>query len=273
MSLCQSIDTLAMAYLDDELVSEERRELELHLLDCQSCRAHVDGERADLQLVRKALVAPPAPDLLKARIGRALDLEDKAQVRETRRRFSSWILPGGAMFAAAAAILMFVFVRPPAQSNTGGAVANEAVAQQSRGMPLEVQGASTGPWLREHFRPVEPPVFYEPGIQLMGGRLTSVAGHEAALLQYLVTIGQNQFTLTAVMIAGLEPGALGGGQAIKVGDRTLHVYDANGVPAITYVDAQRGMGYTFAAERLSPQELLELVVSSDLIGRTTQEVQ
>ena len=42
--------------------------------------------------------------------------------------------------------------------------------------------------------------------------------------------------------------------------------DANGVPAITYVDAN-GMGYTFAAERLSPQELLELVVSSDLIGR------
>jgi hypothetical protein len=30
------------------------------------------------------------------------------------------------------------------------------------------------------------------------------------------------------------------------------------------------MGYTFAAERLSPQELLELVVSSDLIGRAQQ---
>ena len=38
---------------------------------------------------------------------------------------------------------------------------------------------------------------------------------------------------------------------------------------ITYVDSQ-GMGYTFAAERLSPQELLELVVSSDLIGRAQQ---
>jgi hypothetical protein len=136
-------------------------------------------------------------------------------------------------------------------------------------MPLEVQGASTGPWLREHFRPVEPPVFYEPGIELVGGRLTSVAGHEAALLKYVVSVGTNQFTLTAVLIAGLNEGALGGGQAIKVGNRTLHVHDANGVPAITFVD-EAGMGYTFAAERLSPQELLELVVSSDLIGRAQQ---
>jgi hypothetical protein len=30
MSLCQSIDTLAMAYLDDELVAEERREVAPH---------------------------------------------------------------------------------------------------------------------------------------------------------------------------------------------------------------------------------------------------
>ena len=41
MSLCESIDTLAMAYLDDELASEERRELETHLHDCNACRAEV----------------------------------------------------------------------------------------------------------------------------------------------------------------------------------------------------------------------------------------
>jgi anti-sigma factor RsiW len=270
MSLCQNIDTLAMAYLDDELIAEERRELELHLLDCATCKRLVDGERADLDLVRKALVAPAAPDLLKARIGRALDLEDKAIAREQRRKWSSWILPGSATIAAAAAILMFVFVKPQATtSSSAGSVAQEAVRQQSRGMPMEVQGASTGPWLREHFRPVEPPRFTEPGITLVGGRLTSVAGHEAALLKYFVSIGGNQFTLTAVLIAGINPDQLSGGQPIKVGNRTLHVHDANGIPAITFVD-ENGMGYTFAAERLSPQELLELVVSSDLIGRAQQ---
>lgn len=270
MSLCQSIDTLAMAYLDDELVAEERRELELHLLDCPACKKHVDTERAELQLVRKALAAPPAPDLLKARIGRALDLEDREAARAQRRRWSQWILPGSATFAAAAAILMFVFVRPPVASTQAGSVAREAVRQQSRSMPMEVQGASTGPWLRQHFRQsVEPPRFTEPGIDLVGARLTSVAGHEAALLKYIISAGDNQFTLTAVLIDGIREGQLSGGQPIKVGDRTLYVHDANGVPAITYVDRD-GMGYTFAAERLTPQELLELVVSSDLIGRAQQ---
>ena len=271
MSLCQSIDTLAMAYLDDELVAEERRELELHLLDCQTCKKHVDGERAELALVRKALAAPPAPDLLKARIGRALDIEDKEQARQQRRRFSQWLLPGSATLVGAAAILMFVFMQPVAQktATSAGSVAQEAVRQQSRSMPLEVQGASTGPWLREHFRPVEPPQFTEPGIQLVGARLTSVAGHEAALIKYIVSVGDDRFTLTTVVIEGIRPEQLSGGQPIKVGDRTLHVHDANGVPAITYVDGD-GLGYTFAAERLSPQELLELVVSSDLIGRAQQ---
>lgn len=269
MSLCESIDTLAMAYLDDELVVEERRELELHLLDCAACKKHVDGERADLELVRRALVAPPAPDLLKARISRALDLEEKEQARQQRHRFSQWILPGSASILGAAAILMFVFMRPQQEIAPTAGIAQDAVRQQTRSLPLEVQGASTGPWLRQHFRPVEPPRFTEPGIDLVGARLTSVAGHEAALLKYVVSVGDNQFTLTAVLIDGIREDQLSGGQPIKVGARTLHVHDANGTPAITYVDSQ-GMGYTFAAERLSPQELLELVVSSDLIGRAQQ---
>jgi anti-sigma factor RsiW len=266
MSLCQSIDTLAMAYLDDELVAEERRELELHLLDCQACKKHMESERADISVVRKALIAPPAPDLLKARITRALDLEDREYARVQRRKWTQWMLPGSAMMVGAAAIMMFVFMKPQAATTSAGSVAQEAVRQQSRSMPMEVQGASTGPWLREHFRPIEPPRFTEPGITLVGARLTSVAGHEAALLKYVVSVGDNQFTLTTVLIDGIRPEQLSGGQAIKVGDRTLHVHDANGIPAITYVD-QKGMGYTFAAERLSPQELLELVVSSALIGR------
>src|SRR4030095_15282191 len=113
MSLCNSIDTLSMAFLDDELAAEERRELELHLLDCASCRHHVEGERADLELVRKALVAPPAPALLKARIARALGAEGAAAVHRERRRWSQWLLPGSAMLAAATAILVFVGVGVP----------------------------------------------------------------------------------------------------------------------------------------------------------------
>lgn len=268
-SLCQSIDTLAMAYLDDELVAEERRELELHLLECTTCRQHVDAERAELALVRGALVAPPASDMLKARIARALDAEDREVARVARRRWGSWLLPGAATLAAAAAIAVFVMVRPAEMRNVGTAVTREAVAQTTRPLPLEVQGASTGPWLREHFAPVAPPHFTEPGIQPIGARLTSVHGHEAAIVKYLVTMGGNRFTLSAMMIEGLRNGELTGGTPIKVGDRTLYVHDAKGLPVVTYVD-EHHMGYTFTADRLSAQELLELVVSSDLIGRAQQ---
>ena len=274
MSLCQSIDTLAMAFLDDELVPEERRELELHLLDCAGCRVHVDSERADLSLVRKALVAPPAPDMVKARIARALDVADREEVRAERQRSISvvgrWFLPGAAMLAAAAAIVAFVAVRP-AEPSRSGAVAKEVVRQQTRTMPLEVQGAGTGPWLRENFAPIEPPQFRAPqlDIQLLGARLTAVSGHNAAQLRYLVTSGKNQFTLTAVLIDDLRNDELSGGTPIKFADRTLHVHDANGMPAVTYVD-EHHMGYAFASERLTAQELLELVVSSDLIGRAQQ---
>jgi anti-sigma factor RsiW len=274
MSLCQSIDTLAMAFLDDELVPEERRELELHLLQCASCKQHVETERAELQVIRKALQPPPAPDMFKARMSRALDLADREAQRAERQRTRSVVgrllLPGSAMLAAAAAIFAFVVIKPDLPAKTGG-VAKEVVRQQSRTMPLEVRGASTGTWLRENFAPIEPPQFRAPrhDIVLMGARLTAVSGHNAAQLRYRVTSGDSQFTLTAVVIDQLTNDELSGGTAIRIGDRTLHVHDANGIPAVTYVDEQR-MGYAFASDRLSAQELLELVVSSDLIGRAQQ---
>lgn len=272
MTLCQSIETLSMAFLDDELVSEERRELELHLLDCASCRRHVEAERAELAVIRKALVAPPAPALLKARIARALDAEDVQAVRRDRHRWSRWVLPGSAIAAAAAALLVFVGVGATPSGSRGSADVANVVKRQSRGMPLEVTGASTTRvWLRD-FAPVEPPQFTEPGIALIGGRLlpNGIANHDAALLQYLVTLGSEQLTLTAVVLKDLRGDELGGGQGYRVGDKLLRVHDANGMPAVTYVDPSDRVGYVFASERLSADELFRLVVSSDLIARAQQ---
>lgn len=272
MSLCQSIDTLAMAFLDDELAAQERRELELHLLDCATCRHHVDGERGDIELVRKALAPPPAPALLKARIARALDAEDAAAARRERRRWSQWILPGSAMLAAAAAILVFVGVGASSAREGSTVALGDVAKQQTHALPLEVQGASTGPWLRDHFAPVEPPQFTEPGIALLGARLlpNGIANHDAALLQYLVSVGVNRLTLTAVVLKDLRGDELSGGQGYQVGELVLRVHDANGMPAVTYVDPRDHVGYVFASERLTADELIRLVVSTDLITRAQQ---
>jgi anti-sigma factor RsiW len=269
MSLCQSIDTLSMAFLDDELAGEERRELELHLLDCASCREHMDAQRADLDLVRTALVAPPASALLKARIARALDAEDAAVMRSERRRWSQRLLPGAAMVAAAAAIALFVGLGGPAsQSSALGDIAR----QQTERWPLEVQGDGTGPWLRAHFAPVEPPSFTEPGIALHGARLmpNGILNHDAALLQYGVSIGESRVTLTAIVVKDLRGDELSGGQPYQVGGLILRLHNADGMPAVTYVDRYNHVGYVFASQRLTAHELLRLVGSTDLIARAAQ---
>src|SRR5215831_1811597 len=269
MTLCQSIETLSMAFLDDELVAEERRELELHLLGCASCRERVEAERAELSMIRKALVAPPASALLKARISRALDAEDAVEIRSERRRWSRWLLPGSAIAAAAAALLAFFGVIAPHSGSQGSSDVAKVV--QWRG-PLEVQGASTGPWLRTHFPSVEPPQFTEPGIRLLGGRLlpNGIAEHDAALLQYLVSFGPEQLTLTAVVLQDMRGDELSRGQAYRVGDQVLRVHDINGTPAVSYIDPYDHIGYLFASDRMTVDELLRLVVSTDLIARAQQ---
>jgi hypothetical protein len=51
-----------------------------------------------------------------------------------------------------------------------------------------------------------------------------------------------------------------------VGERTLHVLTADGIPAVTYVSPGH-VGYAFFSADLTHQQLLEMVVTSDLIER------
>src|SRR5688500_19219798 len=126
MSLCKTIDTLSMAYLDDELAAEERHELEAHLTECASCRATLEGERADRSMIRRALAAPAAPDMLRARISRALDQQEREDTKQQRKRWTSYLLPSSAIAAAAAAIAMFISVQAPSTQRVAN-VAQDAV--------------------------------------------------------------------------------------------------------------------------------------------------
>jgi len=273
MSLCQSIDTLSMAFLDDELAAEERRELELHLLDCASCRGHLDGERADIDLIRSRLVAPPAPERLKARIAQALDVEDRSTAVRDRKRLSRFMLPGAAVLAAAAALLVFVGVKPAADVSEPTPVAMEAARQGNRSMPLEVQGASTGPWLQQHLASsATPPRFKKStNIDTLGARLTAVLGHDAAIVKYRVTEPTGaQFDVIEVMVRDIDPGELSAGTPVMLGDRTMHAIRAGGMPGITYVNEQH-MGFAFFSPHLNHEELIRLIESSNVLDRTPDE--
>ena len=195
MSLCESIDTLAMAYLDDELAAGERRELEAHLCECAVCRAHVDGERSEHDLVRKALAAPPAPDMLRAKLVRVLDAEDTVQ----RRRWTRYLLPGSAMCAAAAAIAVFVSVNPNSPPEVGP-VSRAAVRAEMRSLPLEVQGASTAPCRAPQLRAARAAAVQR--IALIGARLLpqAVDGHDGMLMSYQMDSEHGSYVMSVLAV-------------------------------------------------------------------------
>ena len=104
LKLCDDIDTLSMMLCDGELADQELRDVELHLIDCPTCRAHVDRDRGFLGDLRGKLAAPPAPDLLRQRLGRALDDVDRQARRPVWKGLG---LPAAAVVAAAAALAVF----------------------------------------------------------------------------------------------------------------------------------------------------------------------
>ena len=274
-------NSLVMTFLDDELAVEERREVELHILDCEPCRAHVDRERSELAGLRHQLRAPAAPDMLRARLLQSLDVEDKTTRQRARKQaLSAWLLPGFAMTAAAAALAVFIGIRPIAESATT-TVASEAVRQQMRQAPLEVQGASTGPWVAQHFQPdLELPRFADnsadssaktgEALELMGARLTSLGGQNAAQLFYqLHSVDGENGRIVAFVIKDVNPDDLQGGHVQQIGGRELHVMNSYGYPAVAYVDDHH-MGYVFTSPDLSRQQLVDVVGRSNLIKQVKQ---
>ena len=274
MSLCKSIDTLSMAYLDDELAAEERHELEAHLLECASCRAHLESERADLSMVRRALAVPPASDMLRARIGKALDQEERVGAR---RRFGQWLLPGSALAAAAAAIAVFVGMQAPARQPvvavpnvTTNVVRDDIARFGRRAMPLEVQGAGTGSWLQQTFAAdIAPPRFDDPSTELLGGRLLpgGINGHDAAYLAYQVRfVDRRPFQLALLIVHDLKGGELRDGMPVELNGRTLYVFKSSqGDDVVSYVPRE-GTGFMFMAPDLTVNELLRLASRVNLVS-------
>jgi anti-sigma factor RsiW len=269
MSLCESIDTLAIAYLDDELASEERRELDTHLTECTSCRAEIDGARADQSLIQTSLVAPRATDTMRMRMVKALDVADRETAQQaaktSRKRLSAFVLPGTAIFAAAAAILVFVGVNMKGPSSAGS-VSRAAIRQQVRSLPLEVQGASTGAWVRQYAE-VEPP-HINTGSQLLGARMLpgGIGGHDGTLLSYQITLNNRPLVMSVLVIEDVKPEELAEGEEVDAGGRMVRVVQSDGHTVVTCVDNNHH-GYMFMSDEMAVGDLIRLVGRTSLVGR------
>jgi len=262
-AVCRNIDTLAMTYLDGELEGEDLRELELHLLTCGACRTRVDERAVVLGTVRRALVAPPAPDLLRARVLRALDEEDRAQ----RRGLSGWLLPGGAMVAAVAALVVFVSFRgsPPER-----AVERDVIREQQAVRPPEVEGPITVAWAQEHYdQRVVVPTFGDARVQLRGARLDDLRDRPALQLFYRATTPAG-LSLDLRALVFDARGLPLGGQRVRVGDLALRVGVYEGISVVSYVDPA-GRAYVFTTLQLRPGDLATLVGNSDLLQQVHRD--
>ena len=144
--LCDSIETLAMTLHDGELAGDELRDVELHLTECAACREHTEQQGAAMTSLRRKLAPPPTPDLLRGRVMKALDAEDRA----ARRPLATWLLPGAAAVAAVAALALFISTRNPAPANS---IESTIAIHTTRTRPLEVEGAATNQWVQRNYDP------------------------------------------------------------------------------------------------------------------------
>jgi anti-sigma factor RsiW len=266
MRLCESIDFLAMALLDGELAPEEVREFESHLAECAACRTQLEAARAEAHLIRAALAAPPTPEVVRTRLARSLDAEDRATSHDRRKWWSVSLLPGSAIAAAAAAILMFAFGMR-ASNQRSGVVAEQAVSQQLRALPLEVQGASTGPWLQQNFASsIAVPRVDQPGSRLLGARLLphGISGHDAALLSYQGSLNGGTFRMWVLIVRDVRDDEMSDGAEVQFNGRIVRVIEKEGHVMVTTVDGN-GRGYVFMAPDLSTKELVSLVTQTSLV--------
>jgi len=267
MSLCESIDTLAMAYLDGELAAEEKHELETHLTECTSCRAEVDTARTDQELLRISLAAPRASDSMRMRLGKALDTAEQAEASDIRsakkRKLSSLVLPGSAILAAAAAILVFVGVGFTPPGDRVGSIAKQGLRQQTRGLPLEAEGPRTQEWL--HQVGMEAPNV--AGSQLLGWQPLpdGVWGHDATIFAYDVPLNGRRIVLNMLVIHNITQDQMSDGDELTRNGRTMHLLRLeDGRFAVTYVD-KRHRGFSFLSEQLSEDELVDLISVTGLV--------
>jgi anti-sigma factor RsiW len=266
---CTDIESLVQTYLDDELADGESRELELHVGECDGCRRHMVQAARFHERLRQdlaALAPPGAPGELCQRIALALDQEDW-RMRRTR---TTWVLPGAATVAAAAALLLFVVTSvSPTERPAQPQVTEAAVLEHIRRAPLEVQGAAVSPWMRRHYSPtVQMPRFEGVRTVLRGGRLGQLRGRQSMQLYYDVLHGQRRHEVVVHVFDGRDIDFASGfpeGRPYRIDGNELWVGKLRGYGVVAHRDAA-GTAYLFTSEALSGERLLEIVARADMLS-------
>jgi anti-sigma factor RsiW len=277
---CRDIETLFPTYLDGELAPHDQLSFEHHVADCASCRELVRSERNYLERVRALLIPPAPPADLPARVAQTLDREDELAMQDRRRSGWSWLLPGSASVAAAAALVLFALSmfegrfggpeRAAAGVDQAAPSVREAVpARTLEPSDLPVVSASTAA-VRElsqdaeqHLRRrVRAPRLDQVSASVRGSA-SQWDGRQAYMLVF-ENVPDSQGTLHQVTVHMLDARYLDLTRSehfVVPGTGTeLWLSTLFGPPIVSYQD-RHGMGYVFSSEDMAPADLVGLVIA------------
>ncbi|HVX38371.1 MAG TPA: anti-sigma factor [Gemmatimonadaceae bacterium] len=189
---CADCRELLNAYLDGELLSDERARVAQHLSTCAECEGEHDLLGATSHRIQEGLVRHTAPDVLKARIRSALAKPDAYTPPEpaAARRGPRWpgLAAAGLVVALASSAVTFGIV----QHRGSDALEHEMLASHIRSlMPGHLTDVVSSnqhnvkPWFngRVDASPAVPQLD-SAGFPLVGGRLDYVQDRSVAVIVY-----------------------------------------------------------------------------------------
>ena len=252
MNACRVL--LVSAYLDGELVGDDRAAFEAHVASCADCRRLLEEDRAVAAQVRASVPLHEAPAGLRERV------EGLVQPAPPRRRALSptraWALGLAAGLAVALlAAMLAVGGRPAAPASEFASLAVDTHLRYARGqLPLEV--ASDRPeavsgWFagRVPFHLALPDYPVAPGdtkpYHLAGGRLVSFQRDYAAFVAY--RMDEQPVSLLVTSSDRVRPQ---GGEVVRSGALSFHVESVAGLNVITWTD--KGLTYALASDVALP---------------------
>lgn len=253
---CQDLDACLHPYLDGELESEDRADVEQHLLDCPRCRTEADAQRSYRKVVRhagKALSArsPAAPDRLRQNIRATLAREEVAIRRRSWRSLLVW-----PTLAAAAAAGVVLLVRADAGRSRAATIVAAAIANHQRELPLEVTDSQL-PQIQSWFKgKVDFPPTRIPQLRrvdLIGARLSHLSDREAAYVAY----GTPTRRRVSLFVFDAPDLNVTGGH--KVANHEVMLANQHGYNVALWKD--REIAYSLVSD-LDEKDILELVAAS-----------
>jgi anti-sigma factor RsiW len=263
---CADTDTLVQTYLDGELAENDASILQSHLAECAPCARAATDEARTHAFLREKLAPPPMPTHMRDRVMEALERDDWQSRRQRASRWS-WILPAAASLAAAAALVLFIVSNN--QPENDRAVAEDAVRQHTRPLPIEVAGNSVPVFVREHLSPVaHVPRFSSTATNLRGARLSHLGDRDAALVFYETRLGSRLYDVSALIFDARDMHVCSG-RAFDIGGRDVCVTQIQGFHVATH-KGDDGIGYIFISE-MDALTMLDFVKTSDLLLRASDK--